>query len=652
VQAQLYVVDHQGVEHLATNYQCLPSDSTHSYLVAGFPADSVAELYAHAASSASRLRFAAHAPALAILDMNSRNNEQEHGAENSLNLYSACYMAEVAGMSFDTTSSLTQAMQSPMILLSSRIKGSASLSDDECDTLRHWVEAGGVLIAPAVETSRTPQLSLFGLTGRVSMRSPIAIHWKAETYPELRYIDQPEEKVTAIGSSSLQLTTTSYTTMPEAEVLATFDDSTAAVVKYPYGRGCTYTVGLRWRDVIARAQLNKDGEAQRVYSNGFEPSADMYPFLLRSIYTMRSPVSVWKYTVPAGYRSVLVPTHDCDSRTAYEEMHYMADYEHSLGLCGHYFLTVHYYRDAGYLSAFYDSTSIAAARQLLTAGHTVGSHSLSHFPDFSTTERFPMDTVTAEEYAARARHDVESNVTTGGSTWAEVVLSKQILEGDLGNQVRSFRSGHLCVNNLMPQAYVEGAYENASTYSACDVLSEFPFFCRLNNTWSGDEIPTLQVPLHISDVLRNEDKVSDDHWDHVPDLWEPVVQKEMGNYAATVLLIHPNREYKMEMQRMLIDRLDTTQIGLYNFEDYADFWRARHALNFDYQYDAAAAKVVIRADRAALKAHRDLGFFVETGAPVHSVTLTDENGTPIPIRLRSMGATGFVVLRDAPLETK
>lgn len=95
----------------------------------------------------------------------------------------------------------------------------------------------------------------------------------------------------------------------------------------------------------------------------------------------------------------------------------------------------------------------------MSQGHTVGSHSIGHFPDFSKSERFPLNVVTEEEYALTADHDETTGITTGGSTWAEIVLSKQILERDLGNNVRSFRSGHLCVNKHIPEALSIGDYD-------------------------------------------------------------------------------------------------------------------------------------------------------------------------------------------------
>ena len=99
---------------------------------------------------------------------------------------------------------------------------------------------------------------------------------------------------------------------------------------------------------------------------------------------------------------------------------------------------------------------------------TVGSHSIGHFPDFSKTERFPLTVVTKDEY--RPRHDKVTGVTAGGSTWTETALSKQILEADLGNKVRSFRSGHLCMNKNIPVALRDAGYEFSSCYSAGDLL--------------------------------------------------------------------------------------------------------------------------------------------------------------------------------------
>ncbi len=534
-----------------------------------------------------------------LLDITPKTSEIE---KSNRNVYSAEYMLEVAGISSFTTQSLQEALErSCLIIISSEVRKNA-FSTAELAQLQQWVENGGVLISPAVtvvnnntEDAKAAR-SFFGVTATSKKTNRYRLVWSEAHYgdKELEYIDQPEERTTSLGrgkklsGESIKTFALTLADDSDADILAHFDDGSNAVVRRRMGKGTVYLFGYLWRDVIQRSHLNKDPEAQRMSSNGFEPSADIPSLFLRSVYTKSRRVSLWKFTIPEGYESLIIPTHDCDSRTAYDSMFYMSEYERDLKLKAHYFLTVHYFRDAPYLSAFYDDVTREKSRLLIRDGHTVGSHSICHYPDFSITERFPLTVVTREEYAATTHHEKDESsvgVSTGGSTWAEVVLSKQIIEEDHGNHVRSFRTGHLCMNNNIPEAEQTGGYDFASCFAAGDVLSQFPFRERLGRSWEGDFNGVLEMPLHISDVI-SADPINEKNWMEKPAMWHAVQGKLQGNYAPAILLIHPNRKWKMEAEKMFVEMTDHSRVGLYNFEDFGDFWNARRDLTFDFGFEA------------------------------------------------------------------
>lgn len=578
---------------------------------------------------------------VALLDLTTRNGEQE---EADRHLYSADYMLELSGVSYFTTDDLERATtESDIILFSSPVNGK-TFSEEELDMLANWVGTGGVLVAPAVTEITERLTTLFGISSVLQGRERYALVWEGNNEAELTYLDEPEERTVSLGNPRYNAVKSFGYSTATADILARFDGTReAAVVRNAVGEGFVYSVGILWRDVIQRSQLNKDFEAQRAYSNAFEPSADVYALFFRAVCAKYRPVSVWKFTIPGGYQSVLIPTHDCDSRTAYDAMHYLSDYEQKLGLHAHYFLTVHYFRNEGYMSQFYDDASIAKARKLVQAGHTVGSHSIGHFPDFSKTERFPLIVVTEDEY--RPTYDVDSKTTTGGSTWAEIVLSKQILERDLGNTVRSFRSGHLCMNKNIPEACRQGSYSFGSSYGAGDVLSEFPFKERIGNDWAGGESGVLQMPLHISDVISS-DPVDDDNWQHHPGkYWLPVLNKLAGNYAPCILLVHPNREWKMSMQKSLIEQMDKSRIGLWNFEAYGDFWLQRCTLDFDYCYIAEKRKVIIRVSNIGQVNGIPFAIDVHDKAEVDEVVLTDEDQQAIRLSFKQIAPGRYLAIQ-------
>ena len=595
------------------------------------------------------------------------------------NVYSAEYMMEVAGIPYFTATSLSEAMEkSSMIIISSEVKKN-SFTTDEVQALGQWVENGGILVSPAVSVINNKVdiaeglKNLFGIQSSTQAKSRYTMSWVEKFYndKELEYIDQPEERTISLGQAKKKtgesMKTFAYTLQEgvDADILALFDDGTNAVIRRSLGKGTIYLFGYLWRDIIQRAQLNKDFEAQRKSSNAFEPSADVTTLFVRSAFNKSRRLSVWKFTIPDGYESLIIPTHDCDSRTAYDSMYYMSEYERDLKFKAHYFLTVHYFRDSPYLSAFYDDITKEKSRLLIRDGHTVGSHSICHYPDFSITERFPLTVVTREEYAATTHHatdDSSVGISTGGSTWAEVVLSKQIIEENHGNHVRSFRTGHLCMNDNIPEAEQIGGYNFASCFAAGDVMSEFPYRERLGRAWTGDFNGVLEMPLHISDVI-SASPINENNWMEKPDMWHTVQGQLQGNYAPAILLIHPNRKWKMQAEKMLVEMTDLTKVGMYNFEDFGDFWNARRELDFDYAYneDTHLLEIFLNniEDKESISHQRFALDITDSDVLIENISIINSNGEKIadgdmkqltPTRLLISAHDDTTTAIEAPIE--
>lgn len=594
---------------------------------------------------------------IAILDIAEKNNDDEESGLYSRELYSASYLCDIAGYNYSVTQDLGKATESELILLANLITDT-SFTEDELTVLSEWIKAGGTLIAPGIRTvaagSEAIISEIFGIDATSSSKQNsrrYLINWNPDYFDEreLEYIDEENERATSIGKIK------SFTFSPTTcDLLATYDTDEAAVARHDYGKGRAYLAGISWRDVVQLNQLNKDKSASRQYNNGFEPSSDVWAFFIRSIYAKATGLGIWKFTVPAGYMQLLIPTHDCDSRTAYDEMHFMSEYEKSIGLSGHYFLTTHYYSDKenfghSYLSKFYNDETIPKAAQLLEDGHTIGSHSVCHFPDFNKTDN--TDVVTPEEYAFRAT--CIDGTSTGASTWAEIVMSKEIIEKDLGNKVKSFRSGHLCVNKDFNSMLEEGEYLFQSCYTGGDLLSEFPFFGRIDNDVSKPQSTVLTLPLHISDVYNNKEgePLNNDTWNthRAPDEWESAMEKLRGNYASAILLIHPNRDWKMILQQRLIDRLDPSEVGLYNFEEYGHFWLSRLNCQFSYSYDEQEETITIITDTEELKKSK-LTFGIDvTDQRINAVKISNPDATEtLTATLKELSDTRFLAVPDIP----
>lgn len=585
----------------------------------------------------------------AILDITAAINENE---EETRNRYSCEYMLGIAGMPYFVTTSLDEALKKSSLILITSTPKKTTFSDDDIARLRDYVSSGALLFAPNIGASASVGLKeLFGVSD-VSNPTKVAgrtLEWTDESYPELYYIDEPEERSTSIGSINVSFFTPS-TSIPLARFNGNSDN--IGVVKNEIGSGAAYLFGLLWRDVIQRPQLDKDMDTKRGKSNTFEPSADVYPLFIRSAYASANPVSTWKYTVPDGYNTVLIPTHDCDSKTALDSMFYLADYEKSLGLKAHYFITTHYFRQQGYMSAFWSDETLPKIKNLLKAGHTVGSHSICHYPDFGAykgdelEKHFPLKEYTREGYAAYTVHDMNTGISYG-STWAELVLSKRIIEKDLGNKVRSFRSGHLYTNSYMPQAHKIAGYAFSSCYISASVQSEFPFIQRMDYDWTGEPTGTLQIPLHFSDVFGDE-SMDESNYMRKVEVWKDIFKKNKGNYASSILLVHPNRYWKMISQKMLIDSMDPAECGLYNFEDYGDFWLGRDSFSYKSFYDKNENRLIICADSADIAANPSLAIAVEVHGGINpDFMLIDENSREHPLTVRVLSPERSLLILSA-----
>ncbi|MDE6380299.1 MAG: T9SS type A sorting domain-containing protein [Muribaculaceae bacterium] len=125
------------------------------------------------------------------------------------------------------------------------------------------------------------------------------------------------------------------------------------------------------------------------------------------------------------------------------------------------------------------------------------------------------------------------------------------------------------------------------------------------------------------------------------------MQKLRGNYASAILLIHPNREWKMTLQKKLIDRLDPTEVGLYNFEDYGDFWISRLNCAYSYSFDESEGILTITADTKELKKSL-MTFGVEvSGHDVKSVVISNMDASETyEAKLKKLTDTRYLAIPD------
>lgn len=558
---------------------------------------------------------------------------EDDGSIDPIKAYGARYLDQVTGVRHTVTTSIDSASNHALVIATSGID-ETTFSASERETLRTYVAEGGVLLAGNFKDSHL--FDLFGITGEDYGRGRHRVHFLKDNLPDtFAWIDESRERTISLGDPDRDLVALSRSYTPgEASVLARFDDGSPAFTKHNYGDGTAYLVGVALRDVTIRNQMNRDFTAQRSFSNGFEPSGDAFPLLVRSLYREHVPTAVRKHTAPLDNRSTLIITHDVDSETGMEWMNRFAEYEQAQGITVNYYITTHYVDDnlfPDYYTPYRDSVS-----KLHDQDQRIGSHSVGHFPDF---DEFPFGTLNNKRAGYAPRY--EGGETNGGTILGELEVSKSLLEEDVPQEVVSFRAGHL----LYPDKLVNGLdtldYKYNSTYSANTVLTSFPYRNVKGRTFSGTLSEVWEVPMTLSDVYAN-DPMTEENYPEKVDIWLDAHEKYAANGSPVVLLIHPNRRYKIDAEQSFVERLPS-ETAIVSTEAFGRYWADRLAA--EIHTERAGDDLTIRvANRHVLP--DSLSLMVDSASTLESITLQNEEGYALPHET-SLQSNGQLLIHSA-----
>ena len=378
---------------------------------------------------------------VALLDLTVKNAET-----SDAEFYSAKYILKTAGIPFIVTTDINVAKKYGTVLASSKFDVS-TFTTPEKDTIISYVNKGGILIVPNVRDAYFN--NLFGVSGNLNSNSRYLVKFNYFLNdPSFKWLNDTMEQTISLGRNTYTavINSRSYTTAG-AISLAQFDDNSTAITKRIYGAGTTYALGFSFRNLILTNQQNSDFNANRFYSNGFEPTSDAVMLFIKGIYLAHAPRAVWLHTSPYNSKTSLMITHDIDATSAYDTMHYYSDYENSRGIKASYFFTTHYVNDA-LLSDFYNTTSIPKVQDVLNKGHIAGSHSVGHFPDFDDETVFQLG-VLGNTPTSYIPYNFGTGSTTAGSVLGETEVSKKLLDSNFGLNIKTFRAGYLCFNDKL-----------------------------------------------------------------------------------------------------------------------------------------------------------------------------------------------------------
>lgn len=567
-----------------------------------------------------------------MLDMTAYNSETNYSR-----LFGVTRAMQSAGVPYDTTSSLANAFNYPVIITGSRILQDAFTSTERAQ-IETFVSNGGVFITSSMRD--TTFYTLCGISDMVSEDTLYEIVWDTTTFPQYYdLIDDSLEVTISLGDSSSGSTFyTRYYALNGATAMGHYENGECALAYNTLGFGHVYTFGPDFRDVIYRNQIDLDISAQRTYSNGFEPTSDVFVFLFRNIIRQHIPNTVYKYTVPGTATSAIMITHDIDSGTGIDTMGSFSAFEQAMGIVAQYNITTRYFSD-GWMSAFYVGAwpEINAVK---SNGHVLASHSVGHFPDFADDAIFPYGTTGNTPVSYQPYYT--GGITTDGTILGELEVSRDLLEGDFTVNIRSFRAGHLAYPDSLVLGLQQLGYEYNSTHSANNVLTGFPYYATETRSFSTAQSSVLEIPMTISDVFSS-DPIDAANYQQKVGIWADVTRRYDANNAPVVLLIHPNRMYKLTAMQDYLDSLPTTSV-LLNFEAFGDYWRKRDSLQFHTVLTADTLLVVM--DNNLLVAEQS---FVVDMAGLDTVRFFDDTGTELAMSYKAYSATQRLYYQNAIL---
>ncbi|NMH59969.1 Ig-like domain-containing protein [Alteromonas ponticola] len=541
---------------------------------------------------------------IVILDLTTRNGES-NSDYNSL-----AQALSIAGVTFSTAVDIDDIGQ-PNVLFVTSYLNENTLSDRERDELNAFVQAGGVLIARTVKDESL--FPLFGVNGYTTSSQHTSINFdRADDFAVFQYMDSEIEYSLSVGKPGLSQTINSFAyTLASADTLAKYDDGNPAFVRNTVGNGTAYLLGVAFNDLIQRNFYDLDYSAQRGGINELENSTDTFILFLRAILQEHLPSLVWKHTSPGNSKSTLMVTHDIDSQTGAELAEQFAVVEEEAGITATFNITTHYIDDVS--DGDYYSMNIDTYRSLLVRGHEVASHSVGHFRDFADDSIIPKGS--AGNSAATYYPYNDGETTTGATVFAELEVSKALLETDLNTTVDVFRAGHLAWNRHQAEVLESLGYKYDSSFNGQHSLTSFPFRLPYDKKLSAELSSIYTFPITISDSISG-----DSFNQNTVDQWLEVFHLNYANASPTVLLIHPNRKSKLEELKAFEQALPEN-VALPGMREFGDFWAARESVKV--RYSLGDNILFIMLDTPAAKLPEGFSLVIDNGHSLHNIVVND-----------------------------
>ncbi len=573
--------------------------------------------------------------------------------EKEASIFSVKQALEVAGINYSEETSLSECFKAKFTIIPFPIN-SGLFSGEDISLIKNYLSDGGILLFSFLDAPEMFEIA--GVKEAIYGNTRVRITFDTSKDKDVfKFINRTLEKTISLGKEKYVYIFKTISYKPSSSIsLGYYNTGEPAFIVNKFLNGYVYTLGVKFKDVIMRNLLNRDMEAERVYSNGFEPTTDVIYFLIRNIYLKHTKYGVWKKTVPSGYSGALMITHDVDSETSMDLMLDFGEMENSYNVTSTYNVTTSYYRytrpgglDWG---GFYNKENIEKLKKLLKLNQKLGAHTVGHFTDFDYEDVFPMGYPGNKPENYKPYWDEEKGRTIGGTVYGECEIPKNLLENDTGVQITIYRTGHLLWNDFQANVVDTLGYLVDSSVSANDVLTNFPYPFVYNRAYDGKSAKVYEIPMTLSDVFP-EDPITYENYEEKAQYWLENIIKNNENYAPTVLLVHPNRNEKIKAEEHLIKILPKNTL-IIDMESFERFWRKREELKFKTIYIERTNQLFVVIDNKSFPLTGNISFIIKNEDKAPNYVLTNEELKPIPASILSENDESYEIGWNFRVEAK
>ena len=521
------------------------------------------------------------APITPVSYLHEANSRQLPIDKNTIALYSVHQdtsmlerIFKTAGIPYYVCTSMEEIKQAQILFLDLSMNHPVTLTQRQIDQLYDFVAKGGIVIGNEVLATRYGALkALFGYRSYTPSKEHRALHLKHSPY--FTFLNQPEERSYQL-STLQQAPFTNAIEVGTAKVLATYEDTQAAITLNHFHKGEAILLGVSLFDLRYRNLFSKDYEANVEYANGYEPLSDMIVFLLKGIYTKKLKTSLMLNTAKGANHASVVITHDVDYEYSMKNIEKFMALEEAQKVKSTYTIQTKYIKDYKD-NPFFKADTLQYILDAQAKGFEVASHTVLHTENFFTLPKGDCK----EHYPEYKPFSMNALKDSGHPTLCgELKVSKELLLGSGIKEVVSFRSGHLYYNPNLPQVMEALGYRFSSCFSAEDVLSYFPYRYVYDYKTLSHESKIWELPMTYEDEA-------------FPPLYFRVDQalklfeKLYRQGGVFTLLVHPDltvsklKNLDLDFQRSFVEQLPD-DVWIDTMKAVGTYWDQRDRIVFRY----------------------------------------------------------------------